>query len=448
MTGSSRVADPHPIGNASFFSDHAAYSRNLAAWLASVLLASGPIHWLPGLPNDLVSILKWILFPTVVAMVLGPTLFSRRRLFPRGLLGLWGFLALAVLWIPGLARTASLDAALDLGRYFLVHLLVVACFYCLAMDGRDLWRIFCRAFVIVGALAAVSMLNELPGTDLWATDGKWQGAPDSDSLYGGFSIGSTEWSIGMALFLPVAALISSARPRRPVGLRWLGVVWAVVLIANQILATSLGGLSASLLTIAALAWLNFSRWLGIVLILLLITAGAGCLQYSCTDYFGLDVLGGSDEPIEIAGKIDNTSARRLAGYVLAAEVLDDQVLFGQGLKQFTVINSVGERTETHNLWLKWAVYTGPLAPILLMAMVISALYAGRRICSDRLRPGSERDGAAVLMVVLLAGLVASMWEPTIPFGKGVSQVWWAAAGSLAGIAARSSDHSRAELRDA
>jgi len=133
--------------------------------------------------------------------------------------------------------------------------------------------------------------------------------------------------------------------------------------------------------------------------------------------------------------IDYLSTRRLQGYIIGLKRLWERPFLGHGLHQVKLYIPYRPPVEIHNLWLKWGVYSGVLAPTLLLAMVASILRAGWRIYRDGTRTEKERDMSGALGLIIIAGLVVSLLEINIPLGAfQLSAIWWAAAGSLVGIA--------------
>ncbi len=414
--------------------------RTIVPWLLSIFLALGPVSWLPGLPRSVFRPLQYAVIVVALGIVFSTELLAGRRPFPRGLLGPWGFGILAVLWIPGVAQAISPNEAarfiLDLGSYCLL----LWCFYCVARESDIVWSVFRRAFVIIVILGMLTLVNQHPSAGFWMPGDRWR-----ESEFSGFGLTSTGWSVGLALFMPMSALWCIATPRRATLWKGFALVAALSVIGAQLLASGLVGLVASLLVVAALALQRFSRRHGILIVLAVVVAAIlPCLSQACIENIQLDVLGETDEPLVVVCNVDQSSTKRLAANVAAIGEIAQQPILGQGLRQVLFDSSDSRQLEVHNLWLRWALYGGILAPLWLLAMLGSLMYAAMRLLRSSVLEDDERNGAVLLILVLAAGLLMTLTEPQVPFGKNVSLIWWAAAGSLAGIAARCSSHRHAD----
>lgn len=407
--------------------------QRVAHWLIALFVVLAPVFWLPGISEGVVRSLKLALLVPAAGLVLGTALAGRGRFFPGGVLGPVGFGLLAVLWIPGLTEAASpsdvdaLDFLVDLG----IHCVVLWCFYCIAKDSNAVWGTLWRAFVVFGVLAGISLVNEIPAVAVWDTGDKWRG-----DRFGGFGLGSTGWSVSMALFLPLSVLPwLMPRRQRTQLTKALGTVGALILLTSLVWSAGRGGMLASLLTVGVLiTWLTSKRLLVALILACSVVAALLCLNQSCAGFLGLEASAAQwDDPASAVCAIDQLSSLRLSGYRLGLEKLLESPFYGHGHRQVLLLDPYP--TEVHSLWLKWAVYTGILAPLLLMAMAAHVLLTCRRVSRDANRAGKEHRGSIILGLVVVAGLVASLVEPSVPFGTSSSTLWWAAAGALAGIAA-------------
>ena len=421
----------------------------MASWALSLFLVLGPVYRLPGVGMDVLRPIEWSILVVALGLVLGTRLLSGRTPFPTGVLGPLGFAGLLLLWIPGLVQAPGLFGVIE----FVVQIALSAaffwCFFCLAQDDWDnVIAIFRRALVIIVPLTAAALAAALAGTVDWRSPCGW-----NSTYVNGFGIRSTVWSAGMAMFLPVAALLlPPMRRHRPLVWNAFAAVGVVILLASQLVAGGRAGIVTSLLCLAALALLRRSRWLVGTVAVVGILASAPYWDGSCARHLQLPLvapavaaLAGPAEPDSemrsdsgIRSKeVAELSSHRIQGYLLAIEKTAERPFLGHGLFQVLVTSRWGAQSEIHNLWLKWSTYTGVAAPLLLLVMVALILCAGWRMLRDPLRPAMERDAAAVLSLVIFAGLVISMLEVNMPIGAfQPSSLWWAAAGALVGAAGR------------
>ena len=422
----------------------------LVPWLLSISLALGPIYWLPGLSASIVLWIIWAIFLVAVSLVFVTELLQDRRPFPSGWLGPLGFIALFLLWIPGLTRAFELSLALNFILRLNACALFFWCFYCLAREGGNIGLIFRRAFVILVCLSAITLLRVLLNTADWQTPCLWH--PD---YIRGFSLRINAQSVTLAFFVPLAALmfLSVKQGQR---LRWraVGILGLIVLLGSQLVSGGRLGILASLMVLAAFLLLRSTRRLALAVILVFLLISPIYLNESCIWHFRLQVFFGyapsriemywqvtlSKYNIEVSDAIkliNEISSRRIHGYLIGLNSFLESPLLGHGVQQVMLSSWDQRLTEIHNFWLKWAVYTGIAAPLLFLFMVALILRAGWRLFRDKSKSAFVRESAAVLLLILLVGLFISMLEVNYPlevFPR--SGLWWAAAGVLVGTASR------------
>ena len=414
----------------------------LAPWLLSLFLALGPVYWLPGISMRALQRFDWGILLMSLALALGTEMLKGRRPFPTGWLGPLGFGGILLLWLPGLAQASEPFRVIAFVYELGGSCALFWCFYCIARDGGDVRAIFQRAFVIIAALAGIALFRTLLNTADWQAPCRW----DYDYIIG-FGIRHTIWSVGLAVFVPVGAFFFLPESgRRPLVWKFIGIMGTAVLIGSQFISSGRGGILASLLALGGLMLLPSFRRLAFAVILIGLLAGIPFLDDSCAKHLKLDRWTVT-EPISEAVNpdawaktpLDNLSTRRIQGYLLGLEKVAERPLLGHGLGQVRLDTPWGTQTEIHNLWLKWAVYTGIAAPLLLLFMVGLILRTGWRLFRDQSRSEVQRGTAALLSLILLSGLVISMLEIDIPIGVFQrTAIWWAAAGTLVGLSAKSS----------
>ncbi len=425
-------------------------------WLLSLFLALGPVHWLPGISRDFLRTLEWAIFVVALGLVFGAELTRGRLPFPKGLLGPLGFTGFLILWIPGfLQATGPLQVV-----YFISKVCISAlffwCFFCISRSSDVVATIFRRAFILIWVLACVHLINILVNSFEWGSICGWDYSGLSTDTVG-FGRKSTGWSIGLAMFIPVSALfaLSSHRkwslPWKVFGLRWslpwkvFGVIGAVGLLIDQFISGGRGGILVSILIAAAFVLIPSVRWLALIVVMAGLFVGISYLDTSCYKNVKLDQLAsvgsslGAEKPDLVAKtQLDNLSTRRIQSYAHGLEKIQERPFFGHGLNQVMLDTPWGIQSEIHNLWLKWATYTGVLAPLFFLTMALLILRSGWQILRDRLATTEERSEATVLALIVLAGLAISMAETSTPLGSfQLTAIWWAAAGSLVGTAKRS-----------
>jgi len=419
--------------------------ERLAPWLLAAFLAQGPVHWLPGVPAGALRMLGWLLMLLAVGLVFAAALKAGRPPFPRGLLGPVGFIGLAVLWIPGLLQAPGIAEAADFVITLGSSAILFWCLYCIARQGDVVWAIFRRAALIIVVLAALAMANQFSGELLWPNLGRWQ-HKGGGVHFGGFGPRSSAWATGLVLFLPASALWLIAPTLKSLAMRRaLSLGCCLVILVGQLASVGRNTFLAAALVLIALLRLRFSRWLGtVILMTLLLGVGSVCLTQDCGSSLQAGDLsvaaeaiaeGEPEDAVVAVGAADQFMTRRLVGYFLGFGEFAASPILGNGLETSVQINIFREPAQIHNLWLRWSVETGILAPLLLLLLLLRLLRAGSDVRRDELRPEAERHGTALLMLVVWSGLLLTLLEPTL-LGVHAFAIWWAAAGALAGIADR------------
>jgi len=415
--------------------------RSTAGWLVGVFLLFGPVYWLPGIPMAGMRRAEWLLFLVAVALVGGITLWERKRPFPTGMLGPWGFAGLLLLWVPGLVQSVNSFEIYTFVSQLIFSSTFFWCFFCLARDGPDVYQIFRRAFVLLAGLSIISLGTVLLSTRDWSAPCTW-----NPVTLTGFGLRTTGWSVGLALFIPIAAAMFLPAERRGAwGWKLAGVVGLLVLLGNQFFSGGRTGLLVSFLVVATFLWLRLSRGLAVAVVLTVLVASPIYYDDSCIQHlelqFILPTTSDSVPPLflrhmedaDIITKLNVLATRRLQGYWMGLSKIPERPFLGHGLQQFLLDTPYGFQIEIHNLWIKWGVYTGILAPLWFLGMVALILRAGWRLFRHPERTETERTRAAALGLVVIAGLVISLLEPNIPIGAfQISALWWAAAGALIG----------------
>ena len=148
------------------------------------------------------------------------------------------------------------------------------CFFNLRWQDVDLLLIFRRSVVIISLFAALTVVNKLTGLPDWHAPADLAGFYQP-LIRTGFGVGSTGWSNGLALYLPVALfLFMKGSGRGSLFRRVIGLVMVGCLFGSQFASGGRAGLLASLLTILAFIYFSLPRWLKVSTILGLLLATA------------------------------------------------------------------------------------------------------------------------------------------------------------------------------
>lgn len=452
------------------------------SWLFSIYLGLAVAYWLPGLGRAPFGALKMAAWVVAVGLVLLPALAEGRLRVPRGLVGPWGFLGIVILSAPGLVR--ALTAADVVG--FLMDIgagaLFLWCFFDLARRGVDLITILKRAGLVVAGLSGIALARALIEIPDWSApcDRLW--AMDAQE---GFGAQATGWSIGIGIYLPMAILFAGAAPPRDWP-KWTvpatTAAGAALVMGSQFVSAGRAGLLMSGLTVLAFAIIAArpSRVVGAALVGAALLVGVTTFDATCFRHLSLPVPAGmiaevsdirpptqaapEEDPaarrqqraarqrrtrlqefnrsLEEAGRgsggsaLNVLSARRMDHFAAAVAGIVSRPVMGHGWRQVLMSGYLGRTVEVHNLWLRWALYAGLLAPLLFAAIVVTILVAafGRWW---RLRLTAGGDLALVLVLILSLGVFASFFEGSVLVGSfQLTALWWAAAGAVLGLEAR------------
>lgn len=386
----------------------------------SLYLGVAPVYWLPGINPDLLRSLKIGLFVVAVGSVFlhGRTVHG---VVPRGLLGPMGFLILVVLSVPGLAQAVDRWSAVALVMDIGFGALFLWCFFNTRWRGDiDPALVLARSAAIISVFAAVTVTSSLTGL------------PDWQSPYGlglteaGFGNEQTGWSNSLALYLPAVLFFLGDKPVHNSAVRQLlSLTILICLVASQFLAGGRAGMLLSLLTVLALVY--FRPPFAILTFSALLLAGAMALPENWYTHLRLNRLEAGIQALE---DLDYLSAQRIGGYIMAIDLLKERPWMGYGIGQVIYETSYAQLTEIHNLWLKWMVYCGVLAPLFFLVMVIRLLVIALRQLR-RAHPRGQVGKLAPFALILLLGVLLSLVEPNTLVGTfQISAIWWASAGAV------------------
>ena len=399
--------------------------------LLSLYLGLSPIYRISGVSEADLRLFKTAVIAAGVALVLLPPLIQGRLSLPAGPLGPLGFLGLALLSSPGIVQSPDIALSLMFVADIVYGAAFAWCFFHLAREGMEVHLVLVRALFIMAAFAAIQVAVAIAGAPDIISLCEWDAPVRSP-----FGAHYTAWSVSLALFLPVAALLPLVtRGVAPAGATLIGTVLAGLLLGAQFLSGGRAGIMASILSIAALFFGRSSRLLALSLAAIVLMAGAALFDEQCSRHlrlerFSLPFVAGADVP----NALNSLGTGRLDGYRIAVQSISERPLLGHGLGQVLVEGVHKSSVEIHSLWLKWAVYCGILAPFWFVVMVGATAVKGLHLLTDRRHSSDQRVSTAALLLVLACGIFASLLQPNALIGSfQYTAMWWAAAGILAGL---------------
>ena len=465
---------------------NAAREKGIDLWLLSIYLGLAPVYWLPipllGGDDNRVPLFnaKALLVAGGALIAMGSDWANARFRFPGVLLGPLGFALIFVFSLPGVAQAATALVAIQFALDIVFAALFMWCFYNITLRGPGVFIVFKRAFAILIALAAVAAVVVLADADDLYPH-RWVNA-----FTDGFGDKGSGWSISLSLIMPVALmfLIGSESIRsRGYGLLRGAAVYAVV--ASQFISGGRAGLLASFLIMCAFLFVRSARIMVISVGIALILTVAIFGNTSWGRYLGLHFLpvdaiaeqfrldtdadpfppvivetartpgaassasggtGGTGSgsgtaaprrPSEFERRTDVFTASRVTTLRKGIDGVQERPFTGHGLRADNLLTHRGpvwgeptEPVEIHNLWIKWAAYTGVLGPLMMAVVLIAILRIGLKNLSVAWRLARDRLAATSLCLILLAGALSTMFEPNVLVGSfQLTALWWAAAGS-------------------
>ena len=407
----------------------------LGMGMLGLYLGLAPVYDLLGAARSELLAVKWALVAGGVLAVTLPSFLQGRLTLPGGLWGPLGFAGLAVLSVPGVVQAPDINTSV----MFLLDIAYAAgllwCFFRLTRDGASVRRIFLVALGLVSVFAVVHAAFAIGQN--YGNEAVCAWGPDLRSIYGSHY---TAWSISLALVLPVVALLPEAAGRRT-GFRitLAGFLCALVLFVSLFIGGGRVGIVGALIALACLALIRPHKFM-IVPAVAALSAVVAIVAFnsSCSDHLRLyqfSTVFGLPQGTTAAANTLGTG--RFSGYRAAASAVAERPLVGHGIGQVRFEGAHGRPTEIHSLWLKWAAYSGVLAPALFAAMVCVLARKGLRLALSRAADATERVTARAMLVILACGLLVSLVEPNALFGSfQYTAIWWAAAGTLLGLYSR------------
>ena len=410
----------------------------LESWCLSLYLGTAPVYWLPVVPISAINQAKITLFAVALGMVFLRLMARGKIYLPRGLWGPMGFIVLSLLSIPGIVQARDGPSGIALVTDIWVSAIIIWCFFNLARLGCDLRTIFVRSLAIISLFSMLTITNKLIGWPNWympKPDWLLEEINNTSLFYSGFSFFRTVWSNGLALYWSVVLFLIATRPEG-VAVRqfFFATVACGILIGSQLVSGGRAGIVAVLPTIAMFTLMRFSRWLGVLIIVI----GSAFIMIMPTDYlislFRIEIdLRLKDLSSITFRHLDMSSTYRLGGYVQGLEKIQERPLLGHGINQVTAKIHANIPGKIHNIWLKWAVSNGILMPLFFTAMIGAVLRHAVRLLTGYARNTADREAAAVYSLIVLAGIVGAMFQPEALLGPAYTSLWCSAVAALLAI---------------
>ena len=355
----------------------------VGGWALAISIGFGPIYWFPGVPEVTVVAVKAVALTLFAVSFLASNSFK----FPARYMG-----ALALLVCAAAMSSIYHEDLFVLDAMTLAAIVIFAGAVSLSDSRMAMWKYVERGVLIFATFAALVIVDGVRGG----------GVPNPFYEYyyplslSGFAGGRTGWGVSCG-FMMAFALIAAINRTTRAGIVWMAV--AAVLAVNSFMVGTRGGtLTAALLlfSFVAISFKNGKRPLAI--------ASVFILFFSALAFVAVNI-----EWIEstrvwqaFTGGTVRQENIRLNGYQMAFSGLIERPLAGFG--EFDLEAALGY-SEIHNLWLRLLVERGILAGGVTCAVVF---WLVARLFKSPVRGAS---------LVIIAGLLPTMFEPTTIFGN-------------------------------
>lgn len=391
----------------------------------TIYLGLSPVYWLPGVSVSVMRVVKLALAASAVLSIYSHGIIKGSLRFPKGILGPVGFFLMVVVAIPGLvqaefssAATRLVDFVLSFGFFW--------CFYNYVREGGNWQVVFKGAALIVAAFATVTLTSAFLGAPNWTAP---FGPTRLPLFITGFGAKRTGWSIGIGMFVPIAFLFASRHGSLSRNVRGFirVALMIVVILGAQIACGGRSGIVASIVVVLVNAWRSPLRWHFVGLMFVALLAALYSADF-LTEQLRLDALGTSNVSFR---DLDRLSTGRISGYLVALDLIAQRPFVGHGFEQIALDQYGMLYRDVHNLWLQLWVEAGILLPLCFALFALS-------ICVHTFRSGGKRAARRpvsgtklTLGLIVVGGLVISMFEPRTLIGSFQNTaIWWAAAGVL------------------
>jgi O-antigen ligase len=246
----------------------------------------------------------------------------------------------------------------------------------------------------------------------------------------GFGSLRTGWSDGIALFVPLLALVilDSKKWKFIVGLTVSVLLLAI--IGSQLIVGGRAGLLTSMLIMVVLAYYKLSRVWFVAMMLTILLVGvsvAGVYINQLEEHLRIDRLFENKSTFEA---LDHFSADRLSGYLYAVNAFLERPITGYGFG-----NVIYDGREIHNVWLRLLVEAGILLPTVFLYIIANSIKSVKMLMQKNRSSSTSADtvisanSGQSLSLVLIGGVVISFLEPNVLVGSFQNTaIWWAVAG--------------------
>ena len=360
-------------------------------------IGTGPVYWIPNLNLFFVEILKTFSYLFIVLFPFVDGAIYSRLIFPGGKVPFLAMGAFFLLSLPGALTGAKEESLYQLQNTIQIILFVHACGFLIHKKlikpvvylSVKIFSSFCvLSFILMVVVPDyVNPLNEQLGI--------------SQTGFGGSRTG---WSPAIALYLPWVYSGSL--------FFWItATLFGLVMFSNQVLVAGRTGMVGTLLPF--LAWGFVSKSMKIFLFMLL-----GTLSFFIYAFQNIEKLRLGKGGFGSRDALDELSTGRWDQYIAALNYIVDNPLLGQGAGNVLYYGHDGQILTIHNSILKAAAEGGIPYALAIIFLFVLVIIRGMR--------GFSRGDSFILpaLLTVVAGIVASMFEPGFMFGSFNNACFW------------------------
>lgn len=391
----------------------------LILWTGYLCLA--PVYWLPGISINLLYAFKFILIASAVSLSFIYLLTIGKLTFPRGIIGLGGFILIIFVSMPALMQTDSALALKRIQDYFLGYSTFFAAFALSAAKISFNKPLFFSA-LFISVLCSLVTASAALGVPSFTSPSAFGSV---DLAISGFSGLRTGWSIGTGLYL--SALFFIIPPNR--NFRWVLTILVVLcffqIVGSQVAVGGRSGLVMSLAIISVYFWKYMPKSILLIIGLVFFLFVSTHIDY-LAEHLRFDRISSSSNQTDA---LNHFSAGRIGTYIFAFEKFFESPLTGHGFGNVQI-----HGIDIHNLWLRMLAEGGLFLPLLFLLFIYKALKSSRFSVQKNDIAGRQLEyDRFILQLIIWSGILASLFEPNTLLGTFQNScIWWVSLGCLLG----------------
>lgn len=387
--------------------------------LLILYLGLGPVFWIGPLELKWFKLFKLILFVILLGFTFYEDYNNKEFKYNKTFLSFVIFLFITSLF--GFLQT-NVKGIINVSFSYILILLVSWVFYSYFKDKTlsEIEEIFYKSTKIIGFLCGFIVFNHfVPIVD-------WKHISEITESYSsyvkladtGFSTGRTAWSNSLALYSTIALYLFFKYKK------FNYFLLVLVIITTQVLSGGRGGLLISLLVLL----LNLILTLNIKLLLFIAIVTSFTISYN-QEYFKKRFRIDRLEKVNTKKdeNLNKFTAGRLEHFSFAFDAISKDFNYLKGNGFFNENNKIRGKTEIHFLWLKKLLEGGF---IYLSVYIIFVLLFLTRLVNLVIKDKNHK----LYLIIFLAGLLTTLFEPNAIFGSLQSSlIWWASLAAAESI---------------